>query len=133
MEYHLKCEASSWLASFTASIIGANDSAPCDQLSQNACHPASLYPPPNVVGRGVYWIHRVRPSASSSASVDGMVSGHFLGCFCTDLPEIQNYDVFWVKEETHEGDFQNFKIYHFGRIFLSKMGYIWVFYPHVTR
>ena len=71
-----------------------------------------LYPPPNVVGRGVYWIHRVRPS-----SVDGMVSGHFLSRFFTDLPEIQNEYVFWVKEETHEGNFQNFKIYNFEKIF----------------
>ena len=57
----------------------------------------------------------VRPSASS---VDGMVSGHFLSQFCTDLPDIQNDNVFWVKEETHEGNFQNFKIYYFVRIFL---------------
>ena len=29
----------------------------------------SLYPPPNVVGRGVYWIHRVRPSVVRPSSV----------------------------------------------------------------
>ena len=53
---------------------------------------------------------------SSSASVDGMVSGHFLSCFCTNLLEMQNDNVIWVKEETYGGDFQNFQSYHFGRI-----------------
>ena len=51
------------------------------------------------------------------ASVDGMVSGHFHGCFCTDFHEIQNGYVFWVKEDTHEGNLQNFEIYYCGRIF----------------
>ena len=34
-------------------------------------------PPPNKVGGGVYWIHRVRPSVRPSIrlSVDDMVSG----------------------------------------------------------
>ena len=68
----------------------------------------------------------VRPSASS---VDGRVSRHFLSCFCTDLPEIQIDDIFWDKEETHERYFQNFKIYHFGRILLSKFGHIWFMLP----
>ena len=30
-----------------------------------------------------------------------MVSGHFLHCLCTDLGEIQNGHVFWVKEDTY--------------------------------
>ena len=87
-----------------------------------------LYPPPNVVGRGVYWIHRVRPSVvcRPSASVDGMVSGHFLSRFFTDLPEIQNEYVFWVKDETHEGNFQILEFTILRGFLLSKMGHIWV-------
>ena len=69
-----------------------------------------LYPPPNVVGRGVYWIHRVRPSV-----VRVRVCGR--NGFRTFPQKIQNEYVFWVKEETHEGNFQNFKIYNFERIF----------------
>ena len=74
-------------------------------------------PPPNVVGKGyIGFTVSVRLSASA-VSVDGMICGHFLSCFGTDLPEIQNGYVFWVKEETHEGNLRNFEIYHFGRVF----------------
>ena len=52
----------------------------------------------------------VRPSLAASAlSVDEMVSRHFLGSVCTDLPEMQTDNIFWVEEELHGGKMQNFK------------------------
>ena len=81
--------------------------------------------PTYLVGGYIGFTVSVRPSVhprrrpSSASSVGGMVSGHFLGCFCTDLPEIQNDYVFWYKEETHEGDFQKFEICYFGRIYVD--------------